>query len=79
MKRLLQKKIIIPIKHKIARQKRIQDSKLRSIKEIWEMVEQKEKEKHQAVRKSDKNKENNAIGFIQALKWVCQEQKESKQ
>lgn len=79
MKRLLQKKILLPIKYKIGRNKRIKKSGERTVKEMWERIEELEKERHSAIRRSDKNKEHYLTGCIETLQWVCQEQNESNQ
>lgn len=79
MKRLLQKKIILPIKFKRFRKKRAERTDVRPAKEIWEKLEDMQKELHKNKRMNDKMSERKTEGYIQALTWVCQEQKESKQ
>lgn len=79
MKRLIQKALLLPVKYEAMRMRRALRTDVKHAREIWDEIERLDAKKHEMQRKNDKNEVIKIESKIEALHWVCQEQKEYNQ
>lgn len=79
MRRIIEKRAFLPIKWWINYQVRVRNTEMRAVAELLEKRQELEEEMHECKRKNKHKELERITGFIQAIDWICQEQKKYKQ
>ena len=79
MFRKLHKKHVLPRRWKKDWEHRVRSTEVRESREILEKIKQKQLEYHTKLRQRQMKEAQQLEGYVEALKWVCLDQNESKQ